>query len=146
MSSLPRTILFIEEEGKLPSPVGTAVPPEMEDEEEQIARKRPQIGNVEANLFVGNEELERSVRKQRNSKVISGAANGGLKDQANRARIKAELASSKSNHKSKEGVLARNREAQAMSNFFLNFFPRSERKTRQLHGQQRAKAQELLKN
>lgn len=65
------------------------------------ARERAKIDNKEAHLPRGDEEFESAIGKLSNAEMGSSATDGSLKDQANRAGVKAKLAPRKSNNKSK---------------------------------------------
>lgn len=70
----------------------------------------------------------------RDTKEGNNASNGGLKDQANRAGVKAKFASPKS-HDQREGVSIRsrtaNRETKETGNILLGMQPRDEGEIRQ---------------
>lgn len=67
-------------------------------------------------------------------KVMSSTPKGGLEHQANRAWIKAKLATSKGDHQGKERIGARDRKVEALSNAQLKCFARGKGEAGQIHG------------
>jgi hypothetical protein len=102
---MPGTILLCQEDSKLSFLVRAAIAPKVEGEEVLITGEGSKVSNEKTHTFERDKELERSVSKLRNTKVRSRTTNGGLKDHANGTGVKAELASSKSNHKSKRSCI-----------------------------------------
>lgn len=78
------------------------------------------------NLLRRNEKFERSISQQGNSEVMGRATNGGLEDQANKARIQMIFANTKSHNKSKYGIRTKNWEVQRARKLSLEFLPRAE--------------------
>lgn len=98
IGSGPRVVLLLKKAAVLKAPVGATITPEEEGDQERLTAERSEIENKEANRFRGNREFESAVAELRDKEMGSQTADGSLKQDGNRIRRKAKLASPKGSH------------------------------------------------